>query len=133
MSLHKHFPINHCGRDFVVSDIHGCFDKLEEKLTEIQFNPKTDRLFCAGDMVDRGSYSEKCLDWLSKPWFHSVRGNHEQMIINAYRGSERDLALSIQNGGEWFNCLFKQDKLEYVEAFELLPYAISIDTKYGKI
>ena len=37
-------------------------------------------LFAAGDLVDRGPYSPRVLEWLEHPWFASVRGNHEQLV-----------------------------------------------------
>jgi len=46
--------INKKGRDFVCGDIHGCFDQLEEKLSQVNFDKSTDRLFCVGDLIDRG-------------------------------------------------------------------------------
>ena len=54
MSLVQRFTQNTRGRDFVVGDLHGCFDHLRVMLEHIQFNRVTDRLFCVGDLVDRG-------------------------------------------------------------------------------
>lgn len=130
----KHFKINTQGRDFVVGDIHGCFHVLSDSLALLNFNHETDRLFAVGDLVDRGQYSEDCLEWLNLPWFHSVRGNHEQMIIDAYREDDDVCVMhSFQNGGAWFFSLLPNDRLEYVEAFERLPYLIEIETKNGLV
>lgn len=134
MELVKHFEKNTVGNDYVVGDIHGEFHLLQSKLGELQFNPEVDRLFSVGDLIDRGTESEKCLEWLSKPWFHSVRGNHEQMIIDAYREEDDRYSVhSFQNGGAWFFALFEQDKIEYVEAFEDLPYVIEVETESGLV
>lgn len=70
----KQFIINKTGTDYVVGDIHGCFSLLQAKLDEIGFDPTKDRLFSVGDLVDRGTESDKVLEWLSKPWFHAVCG-----------------------------------------------------------
>lgn len=128
------FKQNTKGTDYVVGDIHGMFSLLKAKLDELGFNPEVDRLFSVGDLVDRGIESEKCLEWLSKPWFRAVRGNHEQMIIDAYReDDDRYVAHSFQNGGAWFFYLFDEDKLSYVEAFEELPYVIEVETINGLV
>ena len=73
----QRFERNRIGRDFAVGDIHGCFTALQIALDAIGFSPETDRLFCAGDLVDRGPGSHLVVDWLDKPWFFSTRGNHE--------------------------------------------------------
>ena len=77
-----HFTKNEQGRDFLVGDIHGMFSKLDEILHDLCFNITVDRLFSVGDMVDRGPESYDVLKWLAASWFHSVRGNHEQMAID---------------------------------------------------
>ncbi|MGB3423953.1 MAG: metallophosphoesterase [Castellaniella sp.] len=106
-ALHQRFPANTSGRDFVVSDLHGCRDLLQEQLDLIKFDISRDRLFSVGDLADRGPDSMDCLRLLREPWFHAVRGNHEDMLIDyafpvgllyAY-GSAADLLFS--NGGCW--------------------------------
>ncbi len=130
--LFQHFTQNTQGSDYVVGDIHGCFTKLQEKLDEIGFNKDTDRLFSVGDLVDRGPESEDCLDWLAEPWFFAVRGNHEQMAIDASKGFF-DPATYKYNGGEWFMKLTKSMQLYYAEMFEELPIAIEVETKEGLV
>ena len=80
------------GRDFVVGDIHGAFDILMKALEAVGFNPKTDRLFSVGDLVDRGNYSQLALEFLSEPWVFAVRGNHEQMLLDMYASGKVDEA-----------------------------------------
>jgi len=73
--------MNKLGRDFVVGDIHGHIDLFHEELSREGFDPIKDRVFSVGDLIDRGPDSLACLDLLNEPWFHAVRGNHEQMMI----------------------------------------------------
>jgi serine/threonine protein phosphatase 1 len=129
--MYKKFELNTVGRDFVVGDIHGCFTRLQYQLTRIGFNPETDRLFSVGDLVDRGEESESSIDWLAKPWFHAVRGNHEQMAIDYAEGFE-DPYYSY-NGGDWFLEMSKSHRELYHEAFKKLPLAIEIVTGMGNI
>lgn len=63
----KTYNRNLAGRDFVVGDIHGCYDQLTNLLKEIKFNFAKDRMFAVGDLVDRGSKSKEVLDLLYEP------------------------------------------------------------------
>ena len=128
----KHFKQNDKGRDFVVGDIHGCFDLLKFRLGEIEFNDEIDRLFSVGDLVDRGLESEDCIKWINKPWFHAVRGNHEQMAIDYVNGLGEKGHL-IQNGGAWFVCLIREEQRCFIEMFGDLPIAIEVETKNGLV
>ena len=77
----KVYGKNTKGRDFFVSDIHGHFDLLLEEMKNHAFNTKTDRLFVGGDNCDRGPNSDWVLDFINEPWYISIRGNHEEMVI----------------------------------------------------
>ena len=128
----KHFEENINGKDFIVGDIHGCFSLLAKKLKEVNFDKTKDRLFSVGDLVDRGNESEECYKWLNKPWFHAVRGNHEQMVIDVKYGLWPEHNLYI-NGGAWFFGLTHEEQMCYVDLFDSLPYVITVDTKFGKV
>ena len=91
MKVLERYSLNTKGNDYVVGDIHGMFSLLKSELEWIGFNPEVDRLFSVGDNVDRGPESEEVDEWLSKPWFHSVRGNHEDMIIHHYMWRYSDM------------------------------------------
>lgn len=75
-------PANIEGRDFVVGDLHGCYDELNKLLAYVKFNKEKDRLFSTGDLIDRGPKSEDCLNLLDEHWFYPVLGNHEDLILN---------------------------------------------------
>lgn len=128
----KHYPLNELGRDFVVGDLHGCFDMLQEKLKQLCFNESTDRLFSVGDLVDRGKQSELSIEWLAKPWFHATRGNHEQMAIDATKGMY-DVGCYVQNGGSWFIALTPPERLVFLDAFSAMPIALDVQTDGGLV
>lgn len=115
-------------RAFVVGDIHGCFDELEAALVNVNFNKQQDFLFSVGDLVDRGPKSELALEYLTQPWFHAVRGNHEQMVIDAGGTSWH-----VQNGGKWFNRLHLTDQRDFVNRFKQLPLIIEVETDTKRI
>lgn len=128
--LVKRFPINAIGRDFAVGDIHGHFTLLQKALDDVGFNPATDRLFSVGDLVDRGPECEQVLEWLDKPWFHPVRGNHDDYVC---RHDTCDIGNWRQNGGAWFMSLTDAERGEYAAQFRELPIAIEVDTPEGLI
>lgn len=132
MSLLKSFAVNERGRDFAIGDIHGHFTRLQEALDASGFNPEVDRLFSVGDLVDRGPESHLALEWLQKPFFHAIRGNHEEMaIMHANGGINKEVYLS--NGGSWFMAMTLHQQLEFAHAFADLPLAIEIETPAGTV
>ncbi len=123
--LFQRFEANASGHDYVVGDIHGRFDLLERGMAAVRFDPERDRMFSVGDLVDRGPRSEEAVDWIRQPWFHAVRGNHEQRCIESEPG------MHLCNGGGWFLALSdeKQDATRAV--FDALPIAIEVDLGDG--
>ena len=122
----------HKGRIFFTTDLHGHFDLLHEKLREVAFDSTKDILITGGDNADRGPDSQHVLDYLNEPWFYSVKGNHEQLLIEACEegwsgASSRCL---YQNGGEWvFDMLDAGKHIDIkaiYESFKSLPLAIEL-------
>ncbi|QNB14544.1 serine/threonine protein phosphatase [Paraburkholderia tropica] len=130
MDFVKRFPINASGRDFAVGDIHGHFSRLTEALIAIGFDKSRDRLFSVGDLVDRGPESAMALEWLDKPWFHAVRGNHEDMAIRWPNG-HMDAANYAQNGGAWNIANTPAERVAVSDALGRLPIAIEVETVAG--
>lgn len=130
--MHKRFAQNTAGRDFIVGDIHGCFTRLQAHLDLIGFDASVDRLFSVGDLVDRGPESELALDWLAKPWFHAVRGNHEQMAIDHAAGFSDD-RIYIANGGAWYLAMTKPEQRLFAGEFSAMPIAITLETEAGLV
>jgi len=96
-------PVNTRGRDFFVGDLHGQYRLLQERLQDVAFNTSEDRLFCVGDLIDRGAGSLDCLKLVFMPWFHAVRGNHEELARHALCDGEGSRAWEMWmiNGGGW--------------------------------
>ena len=62
---------------YVMSDIHGCYDKYKKMLEKISFS-KEDTLYILGDVVDRGSHGMKVLlDIAKRENVILLRGNHD--------------------------------------------------------
>lgn len=131
-ALIKRLALNEKGRDFIVGDVHGHFDRLEDLLGQVSFDPKADRLICVGDLIDRGPDSDCVLAWLDRPYLHSVLGNHELMAMMAATGEDRE-GLHAMNGGAWMAVMEEATQLEYAQAFATLPLAIELQTKAGLV
>ncbi|HEX7371053.1 MAG TPA: metallophosphoesterase [Rhodanobacteraceae bacterium] len=130
--LFRRFPANRPGRDFVVGDIHGCFDAVRDAMVSVGFDEARDRLFSVGDLVDRGPSSEDAVDWIARPWFHAVRGNHEQMALGIAIG-KHDPVNYAANGGQWMLDLPPARRKAIAAMFGTLPVAIEVDTPAGAV
>lgn len=128
----KFFPRNRYGRDFVVGDIHGMYAALDALLKQVAFSPNTDRLFALGDLVDRGIESARALEYLCQPWFYSIKGNHEFMLLDAAIDHTAMNNWIKHNGGEWWlkTPTTLQNKLRQQIAY--LPLALEIQTEHGQ-
>ena len=129
-----HFDRNTRGRDFAVGDIHGCFTRLQAALDAIGFDPAVDRLFSVGDLVDRGPESMQVLEWLDKPWFHAVQGNHDEMAIRWGKpGCMMDVATYAANGGTWNIANDHVTRADISTTLACLPLAIEVETSAGLV
>ena len=113
------------GKLYAVGDIHGCYNLLMSRLKEIGFDFENDLLVAVGDLVDRGTQNVECISLIDEPWFTSVKGNHEDLVIMG------DINRSyfnchIQNGGEWFYDLDYQVQREIIKKLKTLPIALEI-------
>ena len=66
---------------YVMSDIHGCYDKYVEMLAKIEFSTE-DMLYILGDVVDRGPNGMKVLlDITEHNNIILLMGNHDQEAL----------------------------------------------------
>lgn len=129
----KFFGKNLKGRDFVVGDIHGCFSALEQLLQQVAFNEAHDRLFSVGDLIDRGSESHRAVEFLSHEWFHAIRGNHEQMLLDSFSSDEVLDNWVRYNGGAWWKQIPESMKPRIRRIIAKLPLAFEVSTANGHI
>lgn len=120
---------------WVVGDLHGCYTNLMAQLDSLDFDPAQDLLISVGDLVDRGTENVECLDLINQPWFRAVRGNHEQMMLDALVNGG-SFSHWMSNGAGWLHQLdIEQDiQLKYllpkVEQLPLIIELVTGDKKY---
>lgn len=129
----QHLTLNALGRDFVIGDIHGCFNALDQALGHIGFNPSCDRLLSVGDLVDRGPENMQALHYLQQPWFHAVLGNHDWThawdATPTFRLSNHD-----KSDTAWAQSV--RESAEYTalsDQFKRLPLIMDIETGRGLV
>jgi bis(5'-nucleosyl)-tetraphosphatase (symmetrical) len=81
-------------RRFIVGDIHGCVQELNNLLKEFQFSPSKDQLYSVGDVMGKGPYPLESLKLLKYSQAKIVLGNHEVGFL-------RGLHLPIEQQSHW--------------------------------
>jgi len=88
-------------RILAISDIHGKEDTFNELLDHIDYNPAQDQLILLGDYVDRGPNSRAVLNQVIRLQAEGaivLRGNHDNMMVAAYRDEPGALEQWEYNG-----------------------------------
>ena len=96
-------------RIYAVGDIHGRLDLLDDLLARIDADDaarpaaKT-TLILLGDLVDRGLDSagvveRACHLAAAGDRFHAIKGNHEELMLDAHDGDEVKLRIFLRAGG----------------------------------
>ena len=83
---------------YVLSDLHGQYDKFMDMLKLMKFNDN-DKMYILGDIFDRGPDPLKILDYIiCKKNIDFIPGNHEYMFLEFY--NTYDARLWSYNGGK---------------------------------
>ena len=131
---------------YVIGDVHGCYDEMIALINKIESEDSEAEFIFVGDFVDRGPQVDKVLDWClanitKNGKYRSVRGNHEQMILEWYElwlswwkkfrhYPQVTMPESDYDFSKWMDALDKltPDKMEpYMKFFDSLPYNIKMN------
>ena len=125
---------NSLGRDFVVGDLHGYYAELMQALEQVSFDFTQDRLLAVGDLINRGPDSYNCLQLVNEPWFYSVQGNHERLMLYSLAGNKSAYLAWQKHGGGWAS-LYKEEELhELVELIQnKMPLALEVSLEEERL
>ncbi len=64
---------------YVIGDIQGCYQSFQKLLNKIEFNPRYDQLYLAGDLINRGPESLATMQYIleNQDSIKCVLGNHD--------------------------------------------------------
>ena len=125
-------------RRIAISDIHGCIYSFKALLDKLAFS-STDELYLLGDFIDRGHDSKGVIDLLwelqeSGHQIHCLRGNHDQMLLDALSNQEALYNWLRAGGGitlRSFGATFLEEIPQpYIDFIKELPYYIEIPGEY---
>jgi len=125
-------------RSIFVGDLQGCLTPFERLLDRLRFDPATDHLYLAGDLVNRGGESLGALRLV-----HSLRqssttvlGNHDLHLLAYARGllgkpnAEFDAILADERGDELLNWLRHRPLIWLDEARHLAMVHAGVDPRW---
>lgn len=81
----------------VIGDIHGCLLTLKALIAKF---PKDQEFVFVGDLIDRGPRSAEVVKFIRENGYKTVRGNHEQMMVDALDRPYMDWRVFEMNGGD---------------------------------
>lgn len=130
--------VNNSSSDRVIAigDIHGCFDKLMSLWRKLEVTDN-DLVIFLGDYIDRGPQVAETIKWIleqsKKDNFIFLRGNHEQMILDAFQKRMNKITWLFNGGQATIRGLskLKSEDKTFIEQFlkfvESLPLSYSIE------
>ncbi|MBR1852357.1 MAG: serine/threonine protein phosphatase [Lachnospiraceae bacterium] len=141
---------------YVIGDVHGCYDEMMTLLDKIETMDSDAQIYFVGDFIDRGPKVDKVLEWCmthitADGKYQSVRGNHEQMVLDWYREEwlswwaiggfsnpyRRGMPETYYDFSKWMESMGKlapESLQPYMDFFDSLPYHITLEleTVWGK-
>lgn len=107
---------------YAIGDIQGCYDELQRLLEQLRFDPASDRLWFAGDLVNRGPASLEVLRFVRNlgEGAVTVLGNHDLHLLAIWRhrdhlrrGDTIAPILEAEDGGELLDWLRRRPLLHH--------------------
>lgn len=71
----------------IFSDVHGHIEELHKTLALLESHA-VDEMVCAGDLIDKGLYSDEVVDLMRERRIPCVQGNHDAKIQFGFMSSQ---------------------------------------------
>jgi bis(5'-nucleosyl)-tetraphosphatase (symmetrical) len=104
---------------YVIGDLQGCLDELQQLLELIAFDTSKDELWLAGDLVNRGPKSLETLRFVKTLGEHVkvVLGNHDMHLLAVITGNSKHYF-----AGSLDDILHAPDKIDLFEWLRHRPF-----------
>lgn len=106
----------------IISDSHGNLTALDAVLQELDQTGPYDVVLMGGDVAYGGPYPAECIDRIMERGYLAVRGNTDQMILDAVAGSG-------DAHGDWVLNQLNEEQLAYLQD---VPVQRVIETENGR-
>ncbi|MGL5152752.1 MAG: metallophosphoesterase [Clostridium sp.] len=121
---------------YVMSDLHGRYDKFMDMLNKINFNEE-DTLYILGDLIDKNKDGIRIVEHCMKSKnINVIYGNHEDLCLKAINGGKEDINNWFWNGGRvTLEALDSISSVKYqniLDYFKSLPKYIEVEVNNKK-
>ena len=99
----------------VIGDVHGCYYTLKELVDKIKNKYPNIKIFCVGDLVDRGNNSFEVIKFVVAEKIQCVIGNHDFMFYSNMRDPYSLMAKSWNYNGAETTLASYKDKLNQMD------------------
>jgi len=130
-------------RQIFIGDVQGCVEPLKRLLDKLNFDPSSDRLRFAGDLVNRGGQSLETLRlvYSLRKSTMTVLGNHDLHLLafaQTYpkvrkRNREFEQILAASDGGELMTWLRAQPMFWKSDKKRLAMVHAGVDPRWGPL
>lgn len=103
----------------ILTDIHGNAPALQAVLKDIDQQGDIEWLFCLGDMIGLGPYSNEVLDMLyNRKNLTAIAGNHEQAVLHLLDGKgPLEGHKGMQQHHEWIAERLSEDSIKRIQLY----------------
>lgn len=106
----------------IISDSHGNLSALDAVLEDLALNGPFDEVLMGGDVAYGGPFPRECIERIVDLGYRTVRGNTDQMIVDAASGTE-------DPHGRW---VIEQLEQRHIAFLESLPVQVEVDVEEGR-
>jgi predicted phosphodiesterase len=106
----------------IISDSHGNLTALDAVLADLDRTGPYDAVLMGGDVAYGGPFPAECIDRIHERGYPAVRGNTDQMIMDAVAGNDDE-------HGMWVVDQLDEQHINFLESLEVQK---NIDIGYGR-